>query len=193
MEIWTWVSHVENVELLVLFAVSPSTLTCVYREYGIHRWPPRIENNPINQTDSNESPAIVDQERIPLVNIDTLLPSNQVSATVQTNIATIKARYGNGITIKFQLSLSWKMVELEQQVKKKVGTRGWNLSHQVQRLGEWVNFNSLWWQFKRLYIQFWTDEHQLNFGISGAKVADEFRIDQLFPSCIIKKNIDLGN
>lgn len=34
--------------------VRPSTLTRVYWEYGIHRWPPRIENNPINQSGSNE-------------------------------------------------------------------------------------------------------------------------------------------
>lgn len=63
---------------------------------------------------------VVDRERILQLNSDTMFSSKQDSATVDMNIVTVKARFGKGITIKFQLSLPWKMVELEQQVKRRL-------------------------------------------------------------------------
>ncbi|XP_058200609.1 uncharacterized protein LOC131315521 isoform X2 [Rhododendron vialii] len=97
--------------------VSRSTFKRACREYGIERWPPRKERKLISQSHPNES--VVDQERIPQSNSDTLLPSAQVSATIATNIVTIMARYGEA-RIKFQLSWPWRKVELKQQVKKRL-------------------------------------------------------------------------
>ncbi|KAI8566476.1 hypothetical protein RHMOL_Rhmol02G0044200 [Rhododendron molle] len=57
--------------------VSRSTLKRACREYGIKRWPPCKEHELINQMRPNKSPAIVDQEQIPQLNSDTVLPSNQ--------------------------------------------------------------------------------------------------------------------
>ncbi|XP_058200623.1 protein NLP7-like [Rhododendron vialii] len=99
--------------------VSRSTFKRACREYGIERWPPHKECELISQSDPNESPAVVDQEQIRQLNYDTLLPSAQVSATIGTNIVTIMARYAE-VRIKFRLSWPWRMVELEQQVKKRL-------------------------------------------------------------------------
>ncbi|KAI8566448.1 hypothetical protein RHMOL_Rhmol02G0041300 [Rhododendron molle] len=67
----------------------------------------------------NESPPVVDQERIPQLNSDTLMPSNQVLATRNTNSVTVKARYRKE-TIKFRLSWPWETVELKQQVERRL-------------------------------------------------------------------------
>ncbi|XP_058224835.1 transcription factor MYC1-like [Rhododendron vialii] len=99
--------------------VSRSTLKRVCREYGIDRWPPRKKHKLINQSQPDEIPGVVDQERISQLNSDTLLPSNQISATVDKNSVTVKARYGK-LTIKFQLSWPWEMMELERQVKQRL-------------------------------------------------------------------------
>ncbi|XP_058200614.1 uncharacterized protein LOC131315524 isoform X1 [Rhododendron vialii] len=99
--------------------VSRSTFKRACREHGIERWPPHKERELISQSHSNKSSAVVDQERTPQLNSDTLLPSAQVLDIVGTNIVTIMARYGE-VRIKFRLSWPWRMVELEQQVKKRL-------------------------------------------------------------------------
>ncbi|XP_058200604.1 uncharacterized protein LOC131315517 isoform X2 [Rhododendron vialii] len=99
--------------------VSRSTFKRACREHGIERWPPHKERELISQSHSNKSSAVVDQERTPQLNSNTLLPSAQVSDTIGTNIVTIMARYGE-VRIKFRLSWPWRMVELEQQVKKRL-------------------------------------------------------------------------
>lgn len=92
----------------------------VCRDYGIHRWPPHNITN-IHTT----RPFLVDQEQIPQLSSDQ--PSNQVSVSVahirpldiapqDANMVTIKAKYGNKITLKFRLSMSSGVVELRQQV-----------------------------------------------------------------------------
>ncbi|KAI8566444.1 hypothetical protein RHMOL_Rhmol02G0040900 [Rhododendron molle] len=82
-------------------------------------WPPRKEHELISQSRPNESPAVVDQEQIPQLNSDTLLPSNQFSATIDTNTVKVKVRCEEG-TIMFQLSCTWRKEELEQHVKKRL-------------------------------------------------------------------------
>lgn len=101
-------------------AVSRSTLKRACREYKIHRWPPRNEHTLISHFRLNESSAVIDQKRIPQPSSGrTLLPSNQVSATNDTNRVTVMASYGK-VRIKFRLSWPWRKVELEQQVKKRL-------------------------------------------------------------------------
>ncbi|XP_058200606.1 uncharacterized protein LOC131315518 [Rhododendron vialii] len=98
--------------------VSRSTFKRVCREYNIYRWPPRKEHELIGQSRPNESPTVVDQEQIPQLNSDTLLPSNQVSATIDTNSVKVKVRCEEGTTM-FRLSCPWLKEELEQ-VKKRL-------------------------------------------------------------------------
>ncbi|KAI8566478.1 hypothetical protein RHMOL_Rhmol02G0044400 [Rhododendron molle] len=100
--------------------VGISTLKRACREYDIPRWPPRGEHKLISQSHPNESHAVVDREPIPQLNSDTLLPSNQVSPTIGTQSVIVKARFGTA-TLKFQLSWPWGMVELKEQVKKRLG------------------------------------------------------------------------
>ncbi|XP_058200605.1 uncharacterized protein LOC131315517 isoform X3 [Rhododendron vialii] len=97
--------------------VGLSTLKRACRGHGIPSWPPCGEHN---QSRPNESLAVVDKEPIPQLNSDTLLPSNQVSATIGTKSVTVKARFST-VTLKFQLSWPWRMGELKQQAKKRLG------------------------------------------------------------------------
>ncbi|KAI8566470.1 hypothetical protein RHMOL_Rhmol02G0043600 [Rhododendron molle] len=101
------------------FEVSRSTFKRVCREYNIYRWPPRKEHELIDQSCPNESPAVFDQEQIPQLNSNTLLPSNQVSATIDTNTMKVKLRCEEG-TIMFQLSCPWRKEKREQEVKKRL-------------------------------------------------------------------------
>ncbi|KAI8566460.1 hypothetical protein RHMOL_Rhmol02G0042600 [Rhododendron molle] len=100
--------------------VGISTLKRACREYDIPRWPPRGEHKLISLSHPNESPAVVDKEPIPQLNFDTFLPFNQVSPTIGTESVIVKARFGTA-TMKFQLSWPWGMVELKEQVKKRLG------------------------------------------------------------------------
>ncbi|KAL7217929.1 hypothetical protein ACSBR2_011202 [Camellia fascicularis] len=100
--------------------VSKSTLKRICRPYGVERWPPHINKVGCSQLD----------ESAPCVNSDHL-PSTQSLATIvhtephdtamqDANIVTIKAKYGEGITIKFRLSLSSTFVQLQQEVAKRL-------------------------------------------------------------------------
>ncbi|XP_057511836.1 protein NLP7-like isoform X3 [Actinidia eriantha] len=104
--------------------VSISTFKRVCRKYGINRWPPR-------NVDKVRPPAshVDHQEEVPQLNSN--LPSNQASASIthtqphdtvmqNANTVNVKAKCGNDITIKFQLSLSSGLVELQQQVAKRL-------------------------------------------------------------------------
>jgi len=100
--------------------VSRSTLKRVCRKHYIKRWPPREKHKLISQSRPNKSSTVVDQERNPQLNSAALLPSNEESASIDTNGVTVKARY-EGETFKFKLSKRpWGMAELEEQVKKRV-------------------------------------------------------------------------
>ncbi|KAL7167770.1 hypothetical protein ACSBR2_038266 [Camellia fascicularis] len=108
--------------------VSRSTLKRVCRGYGFPRWPPR-KKNVIGQSQPSESSRGVDHQQISQLSFD--LPFNQASATVvhanphniaieDANIVTMRAKYINDITIKFRLSLSSGLVELQQQIAKRL-------------------------------------------------------------------------
>ncbi|CAL5438803.1 unnamed protein product [Camellia sinensis] len=106
--------------------VSRSTLKRVCRGYGFSRWPPR-KKNMVGQSQPSESSRGVDHQQISQLSFD--LPFNDASTTVvhtnphniaieDANIVTIRAKYINDITIKFRLSLSSGLVELQQQIAK---------------------------------------------------------------------------
>ncbi|KAL7167737.1 hypothetical protein ACSBR2_038238 [Camellia fascicularis] len=107
--------------------VSRSTLKRVCRGYGFPRWPPR-KKNMVGQSQPSESSRGVDHQQISQLSFD--LPFNQASTTVvhanphniaieDANIVTMRAKY-NDITIKFRLSLSSGLVELQQQIAKRL-------------------------------------------------------------------------
>ncbi|THG09658.1 protein NLP7-like isoform X1 [Camellia sinensis] len=108
--------------------VSRSTLKRVCRDYGFSRWPPR-KKNMAGQSQPSESSRGVDHQQISQLSFD--LPFIQASATVvhanphniaieDANTVTIRAKYINDITIKFRLSLSSGLVELQQQIAKRL-------------------------------------------------------------------------
>ncbi|GFS38065.1 NIN like protein 7 [Actinidia rufa] len=113
-----------SVHIIEFQNVSISTFKRVCRKYGIKRWPPR------NVGKVRPPPSHVDhQEEVPQLNSN--LPSNQASASIahtqphdtvmqNANTVNVKVKYGNDITIKFQLSLSSGLVELQQQVAKRL-------------------------------------------------------------------------
>ncbi|CAL5442752.1 unnamed protein product [Camellia sinensis] len=104
--------------------VSRSTLKRACRGYGYPRWPPR-KKNMVGQSQPSESSPGVDRRQIPQLSFDQ--PFSQASAAVvhanphniviqDANIVTVKAKYINDIIIKFPLSLSSGLVELQQQI-----------------------------------------------------------------------------
>ncbi|KAL7217465.1 hypothetical protein ACSBR2_010837 [Camellia fascicularis] len=102
--------------------VSKSTLKRVYRGYGIEKWPPS------KRTKFSCSQPF-DEKQIQKLDYD--LSSNQAwdivtltkphnAATKDAKIVTIKAKYGNDVAIKFRLSSSSGLVELQQQVAQRL-------------------------------------------------------------------------
>ncbi|XP_028071856.1 protein NLP7-like [Camellia sinensis] len=108
--------------------VSRSTLKRVCRGYGVPSWPP-CKKNMVGSFQPSESSPGVDHQQIPQLSFD--LPFNQASTTVvhanahniaieDANSVTIRAKYINDITIRFRLSLSSGLVELQQQIAKRL-------------------------------------------------------------------------
>jgi len=101
--------------------VSISTLKRACRDYGINRWPPCN----MKKVHSSQPLPFQNQEETPRLSSD--LPSNQVSASVvrikpafqDEDLVTIKAKYEK-YTIKFRLSLLSTLVELHQEVAKRL-------------------------------------------------------------------------
>ncbi|KAL7217868.1 hypothetical protein ACSBR2_011152 [Camellia fascicularis] len=102
--------------------INKSTLKCVCRGYGIEKWPPS------KRTKFSCSQPLDEKQ---IQKLDSDLSSNQAwdivtlikpqdTATKDAEIVTIKAKYGNNIVIKFQLSSSLGLVELQQQVARRL-------------------------------------------------------------------------
>ncbi|KAL7249192.1 hypothetical protein ACSBR1_011360 [Camellia fascicularis] len=102
--------------------INKSTLKRVCRGYGIEKWPPS------KRTKFSCSQPLDEKQ---IQKLDSDLSSNQAwdivtlikpqdTATKDAEIVTIKAKYGNNIVIKFQLSSSLGLVELQQQVARRL-------------------------------------------------------------------------
>ncbi|CAL5437815.1 unnamed protein product [Camellia sinensis] len=108
--------------------VSRSTLKRVCRGYGFPRWPPR-KKKMVGSSQPSESSLGVHHQQIPQLSSDQAF--SQASAAVvhanpsntvirDANIVTVKAKYINDIIIKFPLSLSSGLVELQQQIANRL-------------------------------------------------------------------------
>ncbi|CAL5438789.1 unnamed protein product [Camellia sinensis] len=102
--------------------VSKSALKRVCRGYGIEKWPP-------SKRPKFSCSQLFDEKQIQ--KLDPGLSSNQAgnivsltkphnTATKDAEIVTIKAKYGNDIVIKFPLSSSSGLVELWQEVARRL-------------------------------------------------------------------------
>ncbi|GMQ06969.1 hypothetical protein CsSME_00051355 [Camellia sinensis var. sinensis] len=102
--------------------VSKSALKRVCRGYGIEKWPP-------SKRPKFSCSQLFDEKQIQKLDPD--LSSNQAgnivtltkphdTATKDAEIVTIKAKYGNDIVIKFPLSSSSGLVELWQEVARRL-------------------------------------------------------------------------
>ncbi|CAL5360269.1 unnamed protein product [Camellia sinensis] len=108
--------------------VSQSTLKRVCRRYGFSRWPPRNKNKVGSSQPSESSPGVDHQQ---ILQLSSNQPFSQALAVVvhanphntvirDANIVTVKAKYINDIIIKFSLSLSSGLVELQQQIANRL-------------------------------------------------------------------------
>ncbi|KAI7988674.1 Protein NLP6 [Camellia lanceoleosa] len=109
--------------------VSKSTLKRVCRDYGFPRWPPR-KKKMVGSSQPSESSPGVDHQQIPQLSSDQ--PFSQASTAVvvhgnprntviqEANVVTVKAKYINNIIIKFPLSLSSGLVDLQQQIANRL-------------------------------------------------------------------------
>ncbi|CAL5356196.1 unnamed protein product [Camellia sinensis] len=104
--------------------VSKSTLKRVCRPDGIERWPPR-EINKVGCSQLNESAPCVNSDHLPSTQSSaTIVHTEPHDTTMQdANIVTIKAKYGEGITMKFRMSLSSRFVQLQQEVAKRLNLK----------------------------------------------------------------------
>ncbi|XP_057511322.1 protein NLP6-like isoform X2 [Actinidia eriantha] len=98
--------------------VSISTFKRVCRKYGISRWPPRNVDNV-----RAPWPSHMDrQEEVPQLNSN--LPSNQASASIAHtqphDTVIVKAKYVNGLTVLFPLSLSSTLEELYECIESRL-------------------------------------------------------------------------
>ncbi|CAL5390440.1 unnamed protein product [Camellia sinensis] len=109
--------------------VSKSTLKRVCRTFGIERWPPR-KINKVGCSQLDASALCVDLEQSSLLNLDHL-PFAQPPATIvhtephdttmqDANVVTMKAKYAEGNAIKFRLSSSSGLTELQQEVAQRL-------------------------------------------------------------------------
>ncbi|CAL5349171.1 unnamed protein product [Camellia sinensis] len=109
--------------------VGKSTLKRACRVYGIDRWPPRITKKS-GFSQPNESALCVDLEQSSQLNLHDLLFAQPLASIVHTephdttmqdaNVVTIKAKYAKGNAITFRLSLSSRLIELQQEVAQRL-------------------------------------------------------------------------
>ncbi|CAL5390441.1 unnamed protein product [Camellia sinensis] len=104
--------------------VSKSTLKRVCRTFAIERWPPR-KINKVGCSQLDESAPCVNSDQLPSTQSSvTIVHTEPHDKTMQdANIVTIKAKYGEGITMKFHLSLSSRFVQLQQEVAKRLNLK----------------------------------------------------------------------
>ncbi|CAL5335684.1 unnamed protein product [Camellia sinensis] len=104
--------------------VSKSTLKRVCRTFSIERWPPR-KMNKVGCSQLDESAQCVNSDHLPCTQSSaTIIHTEPHDKTMQdANIVTVKAKYGEGITMKFRLSLSSRFVQLQQEVAKRLNLK----------------------------------------------------------------------
>ncbi|KAI7988953.1 Protein NLP6 [Camellia lanceoleosa] len=108
--------------------VSRSTLKRVCRGYGFPRWPPRKKSMVGSSQPSESSPGVDHQQILQLSSnqlfsqaLAVVVHANPRNTVIRdANIVTVKAKYINDIIIKFSLSLSSGLVELQQQITNRL-------------------------------------------------------------------------